>query len=247
LPREFHGYSTNFSDSEADDSPLMTPIATGPVNHRVEIFTIKSFFNTALGVDPDEPISPKDWLTFSEQSLLSVTRGAVFFDGTGNLTAVREKFDYYPWDVWLYLLASQWRRIDQEEPFVGRCAEAGDKLGSQIIAARLTQDIIRLCFLMERMFAPYIKWLGTAFQDLEISGALLPILEAILTARNGRERQQHLCQAYKRLAIAHNELGITEHIQPDVSPFHDRPYDVIHGSRFVNAIRAKSAIRMCLL
>ncbi len=239
LPREFHGYSTNFSDSEADDSPLMTPIATGPVNHRVEIHTIRSFFNIALGVDPYEPISPKDWLTFSEQSLLSVTRGAVFFDGTGNLTAIREKFDYYPRDVWLYLLASQWRRIDQEEPFVGRCAEAGDELGSQIIAARLTQDIMRLCFLMESKYAPYIKWLGTAFQELEISGALLPILEAILAARDGHERQKRLSQAYMRVAKAHNELGITEHIQPDVSPFHNRPYDIIHGSRFVNAIRAK--------
>ena len=239
LPCEFHGYPTNFGGPDDEGVRVMEPITTGPVNHWVEVQTIRSFFSAVLGVDPCEPINPRDWLTFSEQSLLAVTRGAVYSDGPGDLTTIRERFKYYPKDVWLYLLAAQWRRIEQEEPFMERCAEAGDELGSQIIAAHLVQDIIRLCFLMEKQYAPYIKWLGTAFRELERSDALLPTLEAILAARNWRERQQHLSQAYEYVASAHNELGITEHIQPSVSSFHDSPYNVIHGNRFVSAIRSQ--------
>lgn len=92
---------------------------------------------------------------------------------------------------------------------------------------------------MERQYAPYSKWLGTAFRGLEGSDALVPTLEAVLAARNWRERQQHLSQAYEYVAGAHNELGITEHTKPTVSSFHDRAYDVIHGNRFVSAIRSQ--------
>ena len=239
LPREFHGYPTNRSGPDDDGVRVLEPITTGPVNHWVEVQTIRSFFRAALGVDCYRSINPKDWLTFSEQSLRSVTRGAVYSDRPVDLTTIRARFNYYPNDVWLYLLGAQWRRIQQDEPFMARCGEAGDELGSQVIAARLVQDIIRLCFLMEKQYAPYIKWIGTAFRELERSDDLFPTLEGILAARNWRERQQLLSRAYEYIANAHNELGITEHIQPTVSSFHGRPYDVIHADRFGSAIRSQ--------
>ena len=69
-------------------------------------------------------------------------------------------------DVWLYVLACQWQRIGQEEAFPGRCAEAGDELGSVVVTARLARDLMRLCLLMGRCYPPYSKWLGTAFARL---------------------------------------------------------------------------------
>jgi len=42
------------------------------------------------------------------------------------------------------VLACQWRRISQEEPFVGRCDEVVDELGSAVVAARLVRDLMRL-------------------------------------------------------------------------------------------------------
>ena len=32
-------------------------------------------------------------------------------------------------ELWLYRLACQWKRISQEEAFMGRCADVGDELG----------------------------------------------------------------------------------------------------------------------
>ena len=72
----------------------------------VLVLTIREFFLETLGVEPTGPIGPADWVTFSEQSLLEVTRGRVFHDSLGTLEPARERFSRYPEDVWRYLLAA---------------------------------------------------------------------------------------------------------------------------------------------
>jgi len=141
--------------------------------------------------------------------------------------------------VWLYLLAAQWRRIAQEEAFMGRCGQVSDDLGSRLVAARLVRDLVRLGFLIERRYAPYIKWLGSAFARLDCAPVLLPILTGVLEARSWEERQVHLSAAYERVATMHNALGITAPLDTRVSHFHQRPFLVIHADRFVDAIRAE--------
>ena len=52
---------------------------------------------------------------------------------------------------------------------------------------------MRLCFLLERRYAPYTKWLGAAFDRLAGAGELAPHFARALTARNwprprGRDR-----------------------------------------------------------
>ena len=72
--------------------------------------------------------------------------GEVFHDGLGELRKIRWKLNYYPRDVWLYMLAAQWKRISQEEAFVGRAGDTGDELGSQVVAARMVREIIKRRF-----------------------------------------------------------------------------------------------------
>ena len=122
---------------------------------------------------------------------------------------------------------------------MGRCAQVGDEIGSRLVAARLVRDLMRLCFLMERRYAPYIKWFGTAFARLWCAERMSPSLSAALQAPTWRERVEHLSAAYELAAAMHNELGITEPLTAQVSPFWDRPFAVIHGDRFVEAIRAE--------
>ena len=99
------------------------------------------------------------------------------------MAAPRAQLAYYPPDVWRYLLACQWEHIGQEEPFVGRTAEAGDDLGSRLLAAKMARCVMRLAFLLERRYAPYSKWLGTAFSRLETAAGLSAHLAAALAGR----------------------------------------------------------------
>lgn len=239
LPHRFRGYPTSFTQMEEGGSPMLQPIAAGPVNHRVEITTVPRFLGRTLGIDSYPAVPLVDWLVIPEQRLLELTAGAVYHDGLGTLEPARAYFRYYPQQLWLHLLAAQWARIGQQEPFVGRCGEVGDDLGSALVASILVRDLVRLCFLMERAYAPYSKWLGTAFALLPCAGPLLPHLHATLRATSWQERERHLCAAYAQVAALHNALGITESLPATVSRFHDRPFLVIGGERFVRAIRAR--------
>lgn len=239
LPFEFRDYSTHFSLPNPDDHgvQLLEAAATRPINHRVELWTLNRYFNEEFGLAYDSTLTPADWLTIPAQNLRAFTAGAVYHDGLG-LEAARAAFRYYPHDVWLYLLMAGWTRIGQEEAFVGRTGSVGDELGSQVIAARLVRDMMRLCFLMEKQYAPYPKWFGTAFAQLTCANQLSPVLQRVMLAQTWREREQSMSQAYTVLAEMHNALGITGALPTQVSSYFGRPFKVIHGGNFAGAIKA---------
>lgn len=238
LPRTFHGYSTHFSPPSEDGTRRLEPISSGPVNHKVEIHTVSGFFVRRLGFDPAGDLTVEDWLATPEQRLLEVTAGCVHHDGLGELEPVRTKLAYYPRDVWLYLLACQWQRIAQQEAFVGRTGEVDDDLGSRLIAASLVHDLMRLGFLMERRYAPYSKWFGTAFARLACAPRLESHFDGALAAGSWKERETDLARAYEQIARMHNDLGITTPLDTTVSNYYGRPFLVIHADRFVAAIEA---------
>ena len=114
------------------------------------------------------------WLTTPRQSLLEFTAGPTFRDDPGELSAARDALAWYPHDVWLYVMSGRWQRIAQEESFVGRAAEAGDDLGSRLLAGQIATDIMHLALLQRRTYAPYPKWLGSSFARHEEDDALSP-------------------------------------------------------------------------
>lgn len=236
LPHTFMGYPTNFGSPAEIGVQLLTQTNEGPINHRVELMTINNYFQDYLNYNPDEALTHLDWLTFSEQKLLTVTAGRIFHDGLMILESIRGNLSYYPHDVWLYLLASQWARIGQEEHFMGRTGALGDELGSRFLTNRLIRDIMKLAFLMDKQYAPYIKWFGTAFKQLSCTADLEPILLKAAGGKTWQERETHLSEAYTGIARMHNDLEITDPIDPVVSSFHGRPFNVIHAGRFVDAI-----------
>lgn len=236
LPYEFYGYSTNFGKPDSGGVQLLETVEGGPVNHRVEMVTIATYFQNYLGLDPYKTLETADWLTLPEQKLLTVTSGQVYYDGLNELNRIRQKFAYYPQQIWLYLLSAQWDKLAQEEAFMARCGVVGDELGSQLVAARLVHNLMKLCFLMEKKYAPYTKWFGTAFAQLACSQQLSPILQAALKATGWQERENYLAAAYETVAELHNKLGITAPLEAKVSSYHNRPYQVIHAERFSQAI-----------
>lgn len=223
LPEGFRGWPTRFGWDEV------------PVSHHVCVAVLEDFLGQRLGFDPSAGVGVVDWLATPQQILLEVTRGSVFHDPSGELRAVRAALDWYPEDVWLWLLACQWRRLDQEEPFVGRTAEVGDEMGSRVIAARLVRDLVRLCFLLERRYAPYSKWLGSAFRELDSFEDVASHLLDALAATEYEHREAALLAAFVAVAERHNALAPTMHVSPGVGLFHSRPFRVLGSSRFVDA------------
>jgi len=51
-----------------------------------------------------------------------------------------------------------------------------------LIAAQLVRDLMQLCFLMERHYAPYAKRFGTAFARLKCAVLIAPMLQRAQSA-----------------------------------------------------------------
>lgn len=225
LPAEFRGYPVRFAFPSG-----------APARHWVQVMDLRDFFVEHLGADPGSGLPTSAWLTVPTQVLRELTGGVVFHDGLGLLEPYRQRLAWFPDDVWRYVLACQWMRLSQEEPFVGRCGEVGDDLGSAVVAARQVRDLMRLCLLMNRVYPPYSKWLGTAFAALPCAAGLTPHLSAALSARSWQERERCLSIVYETAAGLHNELGLTEPLDVKVRYFHDRPFRVLDAYRFTNAL-----------
>jgi hypothetical protein len=236
LPTEFAGFPTNFGPTEEPGTVRMTAVEAGPVVHRVETLVLRDYLRDRIGVDPLESFTTADWLATPAQQLLELTAGDVFSDSIGELTRVRELLEWYPHDVWLLVMAGHWRRIAQFEHLHGRTGLLGDDLGSRLLGAALVRDLMRLGLLQLRRYPPYPKWIGTAYAelDLEERGAL----EAALTAEDWRSREDALVEAFEAVARRHNELGVTEPVDPVVRQFWGRPIRVLFADRFVEALGA---------
>jgi hypothetical protein len=240
FPYEYQGFSTNFSSLEQSDNGIRwsEPIQQGQIDPLVEYHTLPSYFEGYLGCRPFEDISVSEWLIFTEHRLLGVTSGRVFYDDLG-LSEVRKKLGYYPHDIWLWMMAAQWNMISEEEAFVGRCGYVGDELGSRVVVARQVQRIMRLCFLMERRYAPYSKWFGSAFKQLDIAAFLLPVLEGVLQASHWKEREEYLGRAYTMVADKHNSLGLTEELSSNIRGYFSRPFQVLSARNAIHNMELK--------
>jgi hypothetical protein len=237
LPKTFLGWPTHFEPTgEGSDIGFMSTGTEGPVRHRIDIAGVDDWLTGHLGFTPSRGVTTADWLATPTQRLLEATSGAVFHDGPGQLTADRARLAWYPRDVWLYVLACQWKRISQEEAFVGRCGEVGDELGSAVVCARIVRDLMRLVLLMERRYPPYSKWLGSAFARTAAAAELTPDMTAALAATGWKAREEPLARVYERVAELHNSLGLTEPLDATTRLYFERPFRVIGGERFTGAL-----------
>jgi hypothetical protein len=193
-----------------------------------QVTTLRHYLRAQLDLDLDHEVDVRDWLSISEQQLLMITAGAVYHDEVG-LRVVRDRLSYYPHDVWLYLMLAGWWRIHPEANLAGRAGSVGDELGSSVIGAVLVRDLMRLCFLIERRYAPYAKWFGTAFARLDCAEQLAPVLTRVLRSGTWQDREQALVAAYAQVAGMHNALGITAPVQTEVHQLWDRPFGVLWG------------------
>ncbi len=240
LPRTVAGFPIGTAEFAAEPGIRhMVDLDHGdPVDHLITITSPGRWLSAQLGIASIDELSPATWVSVSEQALLETTSGEIFRDDSGAITAIRDALAWYPDAVWRYRMAAQWKRIDQLEPFVGRCGEVGDDLGSQLVAMSLVRDVVKLAFLMERQYAPYPKWLGTAFSRLAAAPSLTPHLDRARFATTWPEREAGVVAAVETLAHRHNELALTGWVDPAPRSFFDRPFQVMFAGRFADALMA---------
>lgn len=233
LPYTYKGYSVNFTEPDPDDCGVQHPefIQEGTVNPLIFIQTFEDYLTEQLGISDLNHIKPYEWLAFSEHRLLSLVSGRFFVDGL-HCAEIISKIKYYPSDVKLYLIASNWENIASEQAFVKRCGECGDEIGARIICARICERLMRLCFLYKDTYAPYSKWFGTAFCRLAVDDKIKQAAGSALSADNLAQRENKIVEAQAFVADLHNASGLTEWVDYQVENYFGRDIKVIFADKF---------------
>jgi hypothetical protein len=224
VPARFAGHPTAFPLTR-DPSPRL----------RIEVTTVEHWTQTWTGTGPDGPETPLDWLSLPWQRLAEQAGGAIFCDRPGRLTGWRRSLAWYPDDLWRLVLAAQWQRIGEEEPFVGRGSQLGDHPGAAALTGRLAHELWRLALLLARRWPPYPKWLGTAAARLPGEDGFAGAVRRALAGPGGRDHLLSL--AGSALARRQNALGLCGSQDPTPRWFHDRPFRVLDAGRFAAALR----------
>lgn len=236
LPATYLGFSTHFTTPDPRDHGVQhrEEHRGGPINHRVEVDTLDAFFRSYLGLAIADAMEPADWLSIPSQKLRSMVAGGVFRDDLG-LAELRARLAWYPRDVELYVCGCLWARIAQEDHLMGRAADVGDELGASLIAGRLARDLMRIVFLLQREYAPYPKWFGTAFARLAGVEELLAQLQAAVWATRHSDREDALSAACETVARMQRARGMPMCPDLRVRGFHGRPFRVIGAGDIADA------------
>jgi hypothetical protein len=201
LPPRFRGYSTSYREWVRVD------VDGPPIDHRVEIASPRSYLSHALGTATVTGWSAVDWLIVPQQRLLEVTSGQLFRDDL-DFAQVRRTLSFYPDDLRLHLIAAEWKMIGEEQAFLGRAGARGDEVGSALVAARLAESLMRLTFYLEGRYAPYAKWLGSAFRRLAGGGALPASIALMLSAATWQERDRYWVDGLAEVIAMHERHGL---------------------------------------
>lgn len=240
FPYTYRGYSVNFSPPDPNDNGVRhaVTIDSGKVNPLVFIYSFEEYLNFYLGTHELDHLPDSVWLTFSEHRLLALNRAEWYVDKLG-LAKQLESIRYYPENVWLFLIASNWSLLAEEQAFVRRCADTGDDTGSILICARMAERLMRLAFLYCKQYAPYSKWFGTAFSRLPVDEEIKTSIHRAVSASAISEREDQLVRAQQLLARLHNSLGITAPVSDQIVPYFGRKIKVIYADRIASAVRQK--------
>ncbi len=236
LPASFAGFPTGFSAADGDDRGSAG--GPGELRHRVEVLDLDIWWRAQTGGSPHEPLGVEGWLALPTQRLAELTGGAVFHDRPGRLTAARAGIGWFPDDVWRYVLACGWRRIAEEQPFVGRCAEVGDEQGSRLVAAGIVRELMRLWLLLDRRYPPYSKWLGSAFAASARVGPLAADLLAATRADDIATREAALVRALVAVIERQNGSGLARQVSTEPRYFFSRPFLVVDADDAAAALLA---------
>ncbi len=239
LPYLYRGFSVNFDEPDLADNGVRhpKPISSGRVSPLIFIETFDDFLESQLGTHDFGSLKAVDFLGFSEHRLLSLVSGRFFVDYIAcekRLEAIR----FYPDCVKRYLLASLWEQLASEQAFMRRASDVGDDLGSRIICARTVERLMRLAFLYRERYAPYAKWLGTAFSRLNPSEKLVRTLETALSTADASLREDSIIAAELALLELHNASGLTSQIPLESGDYYGRKIRTVHPERVSESLEA---------
>ncbi len=173
LPREFMGLKRGL---------------VGPVGGaRRGVLRTAEFFRDKVGA-ADGALTLRQWLTVPEHALAEAMNGAVFFDGRGEVTRIREGLAGWPEDIRRKKLAGSLLMMAQAGQYnYARCLAHGETGAAQLAAVEFVEHAMRAVFLLNGAHRPYYKWSFRALRALPKLSLLAELMEYLISTGNDAE------------------------------------------------------------
>lgn len=173
LPREFMGLRRG----------LMAPVG-GP---RRGVLRAGEFFAEKVGA-PDGILTVGQWLSAPEYALAEAVNGELFHDGSGEVTAIRQRLSAWPEDIRRKKLAGHLLLMAQSGQYnYARCLAHGERAAAQLAAGDFVHHCMAAVFLLNGAYQPYYKWAFRALRALPRLSLLAELMEYLLTTDNEPE------------------------------------------------------------
>ena len=174
MPREFGGLSRS----------LVSPVG----GKRHGVIRIEEFVTEKLG---SFPFTDTQWLMTPSYSISEAVNGQIWYDGRGEISAIREYLNRMPEDIRLKRLAGQLILMAQSGQYnAERCMEHGETAASQLAINEFVKACLEAVFLLNRAYMPFYKWSFRALKALPVLSELSEPLEYLLMGdskdRNGK-------------------------------------------------------------
>lgn len=178
------------------------------------VFRTAEFFLEKAGA-PDGVLSLEDWLTVPEYALAESVNGEIFFDGSGEVSAIRRRLSEMPEDARLKKLAGNLLLMAQSGQYnYRRCLAHGETGAAQLAAVEFCKSAMHAVFLLNRRYLPYYKWCFRAMRALPLLAGEADTLEFLIStdnrAENAEEKYYAMEDLCARVITALREQALTE-------------------------------------
>lgn len=144
------------------------------------VFEIHAFYEELLGtgaiwnVQEDdesgqrEPLLDDVWQRLPEERLATAVNGEVFRDDLGTFTAIREQIrTYYSDEIRRNRIAEKLHEFSQyAQSNYARMMARKDYVTAKICVAEGMKAAMELCYLLDKAYAPYYKWMRKGMETL---------------------------------------------------------------------------------
>ena len=170
LPKEFMGV----------ERPKMAPVGGA----RRGVMRMADFFKEKTGSTSGN-LTAEQWLAVPSYALAEAVNGQVFFDGSGELTKVREALAHYPEDVRRKKLAGHLLLAAQAGQYnYPRCLRHGETAAAQLAVIAFAQSVMEIVFLLNDVYQPFYKWRFRAMRALPKLPFAAELVEYLITTNN---------------------------------------------------------------
>ena len=171
LPKEFMGLKKG----------LIPPAGSA----RRGVLRTGEYYKEKVGA-ADGVLTLGQWLDLPEQTLAEAVNGAIFYDGPGEVTAIRRRLARYPEDVRRKKLAGRMLMMAQSGLYnYPRCLAHGETGAAQLAAIEFADHATAAVFLLNETYRPFYKWRFRAMRALPQLSLLAELMEYLLTTDNG--------------------------------------------------------------